>query len=71
MRSPDRSPPRRQKRQFDNSPPAKPEKMLTTLDGKKAGLQDASSMREEGDMRRKRNDEMIRKMMEQDKTESK
>ena len=49
----DISPPRiKQENEDDLSPPRKPGK--TTLDGKKAGLQDAKSMREENVERRKK-----------------
>lgn len=70
MKSPDLSPPRKVKRPLDSSPPAKPERMTTTLEGKKAGLQDATSMREENETRRKRHEDVLRKMMEEDKLES-
>ena len=54
----DISPPRiKQEEKDDLSPPRK--KNSTTLDGKKAGLQDSRSMREENQERRKKESKML------------
>lgn len=71
MKSPDLSPKRNVKRGFDESPPPTHKKMMTTIEGKKAGLQNASSLREENDNLRKRDEDMLKKMMEGNRLEGK
>lgn len=50
-----------------DSPPPTHKKMLKTLEGKVAGLQDAKALREENEQHRKREDEMFKKMQEKHK----
>lgn len=66
-RSPDASPPRKPpaqaiKSRASDSPPPTHKKMEKTLDGKRAGLQNATALKEENDNFRKREDEAYRKM---------
>lgn len=58
-RGPDAS---RKEKTFTDSPPPAHKKMLKTIDGKNAGLQDATSLKEENERFRKREEEMFRNM---------
>lgn len=66
-RDSDQSPPRRIKRERADSPEAGPSgrKMTLTLDGKRAGLQNARDLKVENEKSRRREDELFEQMSEE------
>lgn len=68
QRSPVPISPKRAKQSPNTSPPRRNNaKMVETLEGKKAGLQNATALREENEQIRRREDDMFRKMAEKQK----